>query len=386
MKEIYLDNNATTLLRPIFRPSAAALLEKPLGNPASPHSWGDNAGRILAECRARLADFLTAQDEQFIFTSGGSEANTQVLRSFAQSHDRRVKFISTAVEHSSVLQALRRLRSEGHDVSILPVDSQGVIRAEDFERELRANGPILVSIQWANNETGVIQDIPMLLGMAHRAGARFHTDAAQAVGKLHIDLECVPVDYLTFTGHKIHAPAGVGVVFARSPRTLRPLIEGGEQEGGLRPGTPNTFGIGMLSIAISDRAAHMDEHQMYQRSIRDVFERALLERLPGISINGDMHRRICNTTNVMFREIDGSALLANLDREGVICSQSSACTSRTPEPSHVLTAMGFSDDEAWSSVRFSFSVDNTKDEAKEAAERVIRVAEHIWKGDLAICC
>jgi cysteine desulfurase len=250
------------------------------------------------------------------------------------------------------------------------VDSRGIIKQEDLARALDIKTD-LVSIQWVNNETGVIQDIPSFSLMAHNAGALFHTDAVQAVGKLPIDLQRIPIDFLSLTGHKLHAPQGVGALFVRQKKALIPLLIGGDQEHKLRAGTENILGIAALGFAIEDRMLDFDAKISYLRSMRDLFEHIVLNGDNKIIINGTTESRVVNTSNLRFSGIDGRPLIALLDQEGVVCSQSSACTSSIPEPSHVLMAMGLSEDESYSSIRFSFSVENSLKEAEEAAKIVL---------------
>ncbi len=363
-----------------MKEQAVRLLDESLGNPASPHSWGDNAGRHLVRTRAILSEAFGAEETRFVFTSGGSEANTTVLRSFAKRHGRAARFVTSAVEHSSVLATVRQLEAEGHDVEVLPVDREGLVFQEDLASAL-GRGPTLVSIQWVNNETGVIQNIPGLLKTAHARGAEFHVDAAQAIGKLAISLADLPLDYLTMTGHKFHAPQGVGVLYANNLSLLEPLIGGGEQEGGLRPGTPNTLGIALLGVALAERLEKSEEKNAHLARLCETFERTILQRCEGSQVNSRNAPRVANTTNLRFMGLDGRALVAQLDVAGVICSQASACTSAIPEPSHVLTAMGLSEDEAWGSVRFSFSVLNTLEEAQRAAETVVGVVEKMVESE-----
>lgn len=378
--DIYLDNNATSMLTPLVREQAVRLLGQDLGNPASPHSWGNNAGRHLAQTRAVLSESFGVEETKFLFTSGGSEANTTILRSFARRHGRSAKFVTTAVEHSSILSTVRQLEAEGHAVVILPVDREGLVCASDLAYAV-GTGPTLVSIQWVNNETGVIQDIPTLLEETHALGGELHVDAAQAVGKIPINLLRTPLDFLTLTGHKFHAPQGVGALYSRSPKLLAPLIGGGAQEGGLRPGTPNTLGIALLGTALSERLENFEQKVEYLRRLRDNFEERVLEGCHGSQVNGRVAARVPNTSNLRFPNLDGRALVAQLDMAGVICSQASACTSAIPEPSHVLVAMGLTEDEAWGSVRFSFSVLNTVAEAMRAADTVVTTATKLIQSE-----
>lgn len=369
--DIYLDNNATTRMRASIKMRLFELLDQPLGNPSSPHSWGQRSREVVEAARFQVAAFLGCFEEQVLFTSCASEANTLVMRSFSpRLLGRKTRVVISAVEHPSVFRNAEVLASEGADITILPVDSRGIIKQEDLARALDIKTD-LVSIQWVNNETGVIQDIPSFSLMAHNAGALFHTDAVQAVGKLPIDLQRIPIDFLSLTGHKLHAPQGVGALFVRQKKALIPLLIGGDQEHKLRAGTENILGIAALGFAIEDRMLDFDAKISYLRSMRDLFEHIVLNGDNKIIINGTTESRVVNTSNLRFSGIDGRPLIALLDQEGVVCSQSSACTSSIPEPSHVLMAMGLSEDESYSSIRFSFSVENSLKEAEEAAKIVL---------------
>lgn len=375
MKDIYLDNNATTSLRPAVRERLFELFSSPWGNPSSSHSWGVKARSLVEGARETAGSFLNCDPENIVFTSSGSESNSQVLLS-ASNAGPGLRYISSKIEHASILRNLEFLEARGAEVVYIPVDRDGRIDTGALETELR-KGPAFVTLQWVNNETGVFQDIPGIGELCRRYGAILHTDAAQALGKIPVDLETADVDFLTFTGHKIHAPQGVGGIFAKETKRIVPLLWGGDQEHGLRAGTENLWGIAGLGMALEDRLKNWETDVNSMKKCRDFFETAITGETRNVVINGDPSRRVCNTTNLLFPGIDGRALVARLDNEGVICSQSSACTSRIPEPSHVLTAMGLSEEDGFASVRFSVSADTTMVEAERAASIVADTAKKL---------
>ena len=282
------------------------------------------------------------------------------------------RFVTSVVEHSSILTAAEALESLGCDVVILPVDTDGLIN-EDAVTDAIVPGRTLVSVQWANNETGVIQPIPRLVERAHALGALFHTDAVQAVGKLPIDLTAVPVDFLSLSAHKLHGPLGVGALFALERSLLRPLVFGGSQEDSLRPGTENVPGIVGFGVALALRHDRFDAVAKATKEMRDAFELGLVRRGLVRSVNGSRADRLPSTSNIHFLEMDGEALTIRLDQMGVRCSQSSACTNQRPEPSYVLRAMGLTESEAYASVRFGFSELNTMRDVEDAIEAIASV-------------
>ncbi len=377
--EVYLDNNATTPPLPEVRAAVLNALAA-FGNPSSSHTAGERARGQLREARSSLASLLGCGPASIVFTSGATEANNTVLRSFS-GLGRRI--VSTRVEHSSVLAALDRCSREGTDVVLLPVGRSGLIDPDDLRRAL-AEEAALVSVQWVNSETGVVQPIEEIGRLCAAAGVPFHTDAAQAVGKLPVSLRDLPLDYASIAGHKFHAPVGVGALYVRPGAALQGLLDGGDQESGLRAGTENVPGIAGMGCAARLRQESLDETIARLGSLRDRLEREIMDRCGGVTVNGDTRTRVCNTTNLLFHGVDGEALVARLDQRGVRCSQSSACTNQRPEPSHVLRAMGLSEEEAYGSVRFSLSVLNDAEEVEAAcaavAEEVHRVrAFSGWK-------
>lgn len=367
---IYLDNNATT--RPLKEVRMAMLeaLEFSYGNASSAHSLGQKSRSNIAGARDSLAKLIGAQPEQIIFTSGGTEANNQVILSVAYTSQKPIHIITSSVEHSSILNTCRYLQeTKGAQVTYLHVDSNGIIDFGELKKAFNEQTS-LVSIQWINNETGVVQDIRSIGLICREQKVTFHTDAAQAVGKLPIDVSSLPVDFITCTAHKIHGPQGVGAIYAKDLTRLKPLLFGGPQEFELRSGTENLIGIVGYGVAASSRYKKLNEHISYMCQIRDLFENNVKKAIPLIRINGNNAERVCNTSNILFPNIEGFALVAQLDRLGIQCSQSSACTNQRPEPSYVLKAMGLTEEEAFASIRFCVSCETTSKEINKAVEYI----------------
>jgi cysteine desulfurase len=376
-KEIYFDNNATTKPLLPVRKAISDALSDTFGNPSSAHYSGERARNRIDAARDAVAGLIGADPGDVYFTSGGTESNNIVLNSFVFGKT-NPKIVTTAIEHSSILKHCEMLEEIGVRISYLPVDGKGVVSFEDLE-EFITPDTSLVSVQWVNNETGVIQPIEAIGDLCKKEGVPFHTDAAQAVGKLNIDLSRLPIDLLSMTGHKFHGPQGVGALYSRDRRSLRPLFFGGSQEGGIRPGTENVAGIAGIGKAAEIRSRRIRKVQKQLSELRDRFEDQILARIPGVEINGCKERRVCNTTNLLFRGVDGQALIAQLDQLDVRCSQSSACTNHRPEPSYVLRAMGLSEQDAYSSVRFSFAEGNTMDEVDWAVQQIEAICQRLRK-------
>lgn len=366
---IYLDNNATAPPLAQVVEAVADTMHLRLGNPSSPHGCGAEGRRYLALPRDKVAVFLGAEPSQVFFTSGGTEGNNTVLAGGVRIN-RIARIVTTGVEHDSVLRPAEALAGDGTEVVYVPVEGDGRVKFGTLEAALADEASVLLSVQWANSDTGVVQPIAEIASLARSSGCLLHVDAAQAVGRLPIDLATIPIDYLTFSGHKVHGPLGTGVLYVRDPRSLWPLLHGGAQEGGLRAGTENVPGIVGLALACELRGKDLTSAIARMQALRDQFERRLLSDTPGLTVNGARASRVCNTSNIQFSGVDGQALLAHLDREGISCSQTSACSSNRPQPSHVLLAMNLSEEEAYSSLRFSFSVLNTEDEVERVAYAV----------------
>jgi len=381
-REIYLDNNATTQALPEVIEAVSQAMAHGWGNASSVHSAGERARRSLRKAREQVAEILDAQANDVVFTSGATESNNLVLQSLLTGAHQGHQLITTSIEHSSVIDAAEHLRGNGIKVVILSVDADGLINQEEMLNAIEP-GRTLVSIQWASNETGVLQMIPELAEVAHSAGARFHTDAVQAVGKIPIDLSATPIDFLSLSAHKVHGPLGVGALIGPGVHAINPLVFGGSQEGSLRPGTENVPGIIGLGVALELRALRFDNVAEETQSMRDRFETELSNSNLIAGINGGAAMRLPNTSNVRFADIDGEALILRLDREGVRCSQGSACTNQKPEPSYVLRAMGLSEPEAFGSVRFGFSELNSLSDIDGAVNSIKSIQASLARFALA---
>ncbi len=370
--ESYLDNNATTRALPEVIDAVAQAMADRYGNASSVHSAGARARAQIRKAREQVADLLGTTVEDVVFTSGATEANNIVLQSLLAGEFAGYRLVTSSVEHSSVLAAADYLRSRGTKVTVLPVDTDGVVDPEAVSAAIDP-GRTLVSIQWANNETGVLQPIGRIARGARALGALFHTDAVQAVGKTPINLASLPIDFMSLSGHKLHGPLGVGALVGPGIRRLQPLVYGGSQEDALRPGTENVPGIVGLGRALELRATRFGLVAEQTQQLRGRFESTLTARGLVASVNAGRACRLPNTSNIRFTDVDGEALIIRLDQLGVRCSQSSACTNQKPEPSYVLTAMGLSEAEAYASVRFGFSELNTLDEVEAAVESIATI-------------
>ena len=372
-REIYLDNNATTKPLPEVVEAVAEAMRAGPTNASSVHGAGQRARDLLRIARAQTAAIVGANESDVIFTSGATEANNIVLQSLLGRLS-GYRLVTSVVEHSSIIETARFLEQQGVAVTLLPVNEDGLISEDDLVEAI-VPSQTLVSIQWANNETGVIQPIERFAYVARSQGAMFHTDAVQAVGKLSISLSDLPVDLLSVSAHKLHGPMGVGALVGPALKHVSPLLYGGSQEGRLRAGTENVPGIVGLGCAVEVRSARLSNVTETTSGLRDRFESGLISAGLVDVVNGSRAPRLPNTTNLQFTATDGEALTLRLDQEGVRCSQSSACTNQKPEPSYVLRAMGLSEDEAWASIRFGFSELNNETEVDIAVEAITRIQQ-----------
>ena len=378
-RKIYFDNNATTSVLPEVKETIIEILSAGALNPSSSHSSGGAARKILSESRHHISQTLCVPSSLIIFTSGGTESNNLALNTVISNNYSRVKrIVTTQVEHLSVLNKCESLKCLEIEVVCLAVNSEGLIDLEQLYEAIR-DGNTLVSIQWVNNETGVIQPLYDIAKICASRSCLLHTDAAQAFGKMEINLQDIEINMLSFTGHKFHAPSGIGGIYVSEPNKFKPILFGGEQEQGLRAGTENILGIAGLGKAAEIRISRLKAVIEHMQNLRDEFERLLFEKIDGLTINGSTRHRICNTTNILFDGIDGQALLGHLNASGVLCSQGSACTSMLPRPSHVLLAMGLTEDKAYSSLRFSFSELNTLAEVHIAVDIIVESCKALRK-------
>ena len=362
--EIYFDNNATTRPLPQVTEAVREAMQEGFGNPSSAHSAGERARVRMELARRRTSLLVGCSSEDLIFTSSGTESNNMVFYSCTRKKE-KPRIVTTEVEHSSIMKMCSFLELNGVSVEKLGVDNKGAVDIRLLEDAL-CEKTDLVSIQWVNNETGVIQDMESISELCREKGVPLHTDAAQAAGKLRVNLRELHLDFLSFTAHKINGPQGVAVLYAKDKLLVNPFLFGGFQEEGFRPGTENFPGIAGLGAACEIRHEKFEEATGKMKYLRDQFEKTVTESIPHTSVNGSA-RRVCNTSNIHFGGIDGRELLLLLDSEGIRCSQSSACTNFDVAPSYVLTAMGFDEQHAYSSVRFSFCPENTVEETEKAA-------------------
>jgi cysteine desulfurase len=374
MKGIYLDNNATTRVDPAVVAAMLPFFTEHYGNPSSMHEFGSSVGEAVKAARRGVQELLGAEfDHEVVFTSGGTESNTTAILSALETQAGRNEVVTTAVEHPSVLALCKALSDQrGVKVHLVPVDGTGRLDVGAYGRAL---GPrtAIASVMWANNETGTIFSVAELAEMAHDAGALFHTDGVQAVGKTPVALKSTKIDLLSLSGHKLHGPKGVGALFVRKGTRLHPLLWGGKQERNRRAGTENTVGIVGLGEAARRAAARLDADLRDVGRLRDRLEAGILARIDGTRVVGDQTNRLANTSNITFELLDNEALLTHLSRAGIAASSGSACTSGSIEPSHVLRAMRVPFPEAQGAVRFSLSRDN--DEAD--VDRVLDVLPDI---------
>jgi len=376
MKEIYFDNNATTRPLPEVREAMMDVLDSGFGNPSSGHSAGERARNQVIIARESLADLIGTDPDNVFFTSGATESNNMVFSSIIKKYHNYAGLLTTKVEHSSIKKFCESLKNELIPVNYVPIDKKGHVSLSELENMINSETR-LVSIQWVNNETGVIQPVREIGEICKKKGVLFHTDAAQAIGKVSINLNNLSIDFLSISGHKFHGPQGIGAIFAKAPNLLSSILQGGPQEYGLRPGTENVPGIVGLGKAAKLRKSRFNEIEHNIGKLRDTFEEMCLTAVSMAEINGDKENRAFNTTNILFREIDGQALVARLDQNGIRCSQSSACTNQYPEPSYVLREMGLDEDDAYSSVRFSFSELNSLDEVEWAVKVIADICRNL---------
>lgn len=366
-KRIYLDNNATTPLSQEVKETMINYLDT-FGNPSSLYASGKEARMAVEDARRKIAHLINCTARRITFTGGGSEANNIALKgtAFTKRSSGKTHLITSAIEHPSVLKTCKWLEKNGFTVTYLPVDEDGRINPDDLRSALN-DKTCLVTIMLANNETGVIQPIPELSGIAHEKGVLFHTDAVQAVGKIPVDVDDLNVDILTLSGHKIQGPKGVGVLYTREGVELEPLITGGHQERGLRAGTENVIGIAGMGKAAEIAVNHLSDRDRI-KSMRDRLEQGIIEIISDAIVNGHPEKRLPNTLNVTIPNMRGESLVIALDERGVAVSSGSACTAGEPEPSHTLLAMGRSEKEAHCSLRFSLGETNTTEEIEETLQ------------------
>ena len=376
MKVVYVDNNATTQVAPEVLEEMLPYFHDLYGNPSSMHSFGGQVGAKLKEARQKMASLIGATPDEILVTSCGSESDNTAIRATLESYPDKKHIITTRVEHPAILNLCEYLAENGYRITFLPVDRQGRLNPEDLYNSLSDNTAI-VSIMWANNETGVIFPIEEMARVVRERGVVFHTDAVQAVGKIPINVQQVPVDMLSLSGHKLHGPKGIGALYIRKGTKFSPFLIGGHQERGRRGGTENVASIIGLGKACELAAKHIGEENERVKHLRDKLENEILKRVPNAMVNGDRERRLPNTTNISFEYVEGEAILLMMNELGICASSGSACTSGSLEPSHVLRAMGVPFTAAHGSIRFSLSIYNTEEEIDFIVEQLPPIIERL---------
>ncbi len=380
-RTIYLDNNATTMVAPEVVDAMLPFLTGRYGNPSSIHGFGGRVGKDLDIARDRVAAFLGADHEyEIVFTGTGTESdNTAILGTLFYYRDRR-HIVTSRVEHPAVLSLCKKLERDGYGVTYVPVDGAGNLDMEVLRSSI-TDDTAIVSIMYANNETGVVFPVSEIGALCREKGVPFHVDAVQAAGKIPIRVNDIGCDLLTVSGHKFHAPKGIGVLYVRRGTRIRPVLYGGHQEKGRRPGTENVPGIVGIGKAAELAMGHLSEYDQRVRGMRDRLEKGILARFKNAHLNGNPSMRVPNTTNIGFEFIEGEAILLYLDQKGIAASSGSACSSGSLEPSHVLRAMGVPFTSAHGSIRFSLSrfvteedIDYTLSVLPEVVDSLLRIS------------
>jgi cysteine desulfurase len=390
VKPVYLDNNATTQVAPEVLEVMLPYFDKLYGNPSSMHSFGGQVMQEIRKAREQLAALLGASTQEIIFTSCGTESDNAAIRSALASCPDKKHIVTSRVEHPAVRALCAHLATQGYRVTELPVDGEGRLDMQQYARALSPDTAI-VSLMWANNETGVIFPIEQAAQMARERNILFHTDAVQAVGKIPINLADTPIDMLSLSGHKLHAPKGIGVLYVRKGTKFSPFLVGGHQERGRRGGTEATPSIIGMGVAAELAQKKMDIENSYVKALRDRLENTILNTVANTKVNGDRENRLPNTTNISFEFVEGEGILLMMDEFGICASSGSACTSGSLQPSHVLRAMGVPFTMAHGSIRFSLSVYNTDEEIDFVIEKLppiidtLRNMSPYWKTGAHLC-
>lgn len=376
MSVIYVDNNATTQVAPEVLEEMLPYFNEFYGNPSSMHSFGGKVGRKLIQARADVAALIGAAPEEIIFTSCGTESDSTAIRAAIESYPDKKHIITSRVEHPAVKNLFEYLSKNGYRVTFVPVDRQGRLDLDYLYKNL-SDDTAIVSIMWANNESGVIFPVEEISRTVREHGVVFHTDAVQAIGKIPIDLKNMDIDMLSLSGHKFHGPKGIGALYVRKGTKFFPFLIGGHQESGRRGGTENVASIIGLGKASQLAAAHLKDDITRVKELRDKLENELLKRVPSALINGDSKNRLPNTSSIAFEYVEGESILLMMDEFGICASSGSACTSGSLEPSHVLRAMGVPFTAAHGSIRFSLSIYNTTAEIDFIFEKLPPIIERL---------
>ena len=376
MRNVYLDNNATTMVAPEVIEAMTPFFGELWGNPSSMHTFGGQIKKHVERARRQVASLIGADPAEIVFTGCGTESDNTAVKGAVDAHDGHSHIITTRVEHPAVLAVCRHLANHGCTLTELAVDSQGRLDLDELKDALTSDTAI-VSIMWANNETGVIFPMDEIAEIVKQAGRLLHTDAIQAAGKIPINVSKTPVEMLSLSGHKLHAPKGVGALYIRRGTKVDPLLHGGHQEGGKRAGTENVPYIIGLGRACELASELVEEETVRISALRDRLESGILETCPGVTINGDRKHRLPNTLSVGFKYIEGESILLMMDDLGIAASSGSACASGSLEPSHVLRAMGVPFTSAHGSIRFSLSRYNTDEDIDCVLEHIPHIVKRL---------
>ena len=385
MDVIYMDNNATTKVAPEVLEAMLPYLSEHYGNPSSMHSFGGDVGEKIKEARQNVADLIGAAPDEIVFNSCGTESDGTAIRAAIESYPERKQIVTSRVEHPAIKNLYETLAKKGYRVTFVPVDNEGILDLDYLYKNLNDDTAI-VSLMWANNETGVIFPVEEISREVKDRGILFHTDAVQAAGKIPIDVSTTGIDMLSLSGHKFHGPKGIGVLYIRKGTKFSPYMIGGHQEHGRRGGTENVAAIIAMGKAAELAKNHVDDNSYACVSeMRDKLESSLLERIPYSIVNGDTKNRLPNTTSIAFEYVEGEAILLMMNEHGICASSGSACTSGSLEPSHVLRAMGVPFTAAHGSIRYSLSRYNTEKEIDFVIEKMppiidrLRELSPFWK-------
>jgi len=376
MKAIYFDNNATAKVAPEVAEEMKPFFCELYGNPSSMHTFGGQVSRQIRHARRQVANLLGCKSDEIIFTSGGTESDNTAIKGTLAARPDKCKIITTRVEHPAVLSVCRELENHGYTVVELTVDQKGRLDIDELENQIDGD-TALVTIMYANNETGVIFPIEKIAELAAEKGVVFHTDAVQAVGKIPLNLSQSNINVLSLSGHKLHGPKGIGALCVRKGTRMSPFMLGGHQETGRRAGTENVPGIVGLGKACELAAEKIEEENNRVRYLRDSLENAILKNCPDCRLNGDKENRLPNTSNISFEYIEGEAILLMLDKFNICASSGSACSSGSLEPSNVLRAMGVPFTAAHGSIRFSLSRYNTEEEVSYTIEKIPQIVNQL---------
>ena len=379
MSDIYMDNNATTMVDSEVVEEMLPYFSDQFGNPSSIHSFGNKVGLSLKKARKQVQQLIGAEfDSEIIFTSCGSESDSTAIMSAIKAQPERKEIITTVVEHPAVLNLCEYLETEGYTIHRLKVDSIGRLDMDEYKSVL-SDRVAVVSVMWANNESGTIFPVEEMADLAHEAGVMFHTDAVQAVGKIPLDLENSNIHMLSLSGHKLHAPKGVGVLYLKRGTRFRPLLRGGHQERGRRAGTENVASVIALGKACELAKKNMEIENTEVKAMRDRLQQGILAAVPNCFPTGDPENRLPNTASIAFEFIEGEAILLLMNKKGIAASSGSACTSGSLEPSHVMMAMGIPYTAAHGTVRFSLSRYNTMEEVERVIEEIPPIVAKLRK-------